>query len=91
MEKLNFKILITGRVQQVGFRFFTRRIAEEMGITGSVSNLPNGDVMVIAYGNSENIPKFISAMRKGPSRAFVSGIDLQEIPFEEVRGFRIEH
>jgi acylphosphatase len=89
LKTLSYKIIITGRVQQVGFRFYTQQKAQELGIAGSVQNLPGGDVMVVAYGPEQAMLEFISWLHRGPSRAMVTSVDLQEIPFEPVSGFRI--
>ena len=89
MNNLSYKILITGRVQQVGFRFFTLQQALELGINGSVQNLPNGDVLVVAYALETPMMEFINKLRQGPSRSLITNIDLQEIPFELISGFKI--
>ncbi|MCK5856556.1 MAG: acylphosphatase [Bacteroidales bacterium] len=89
MKTLSYKILITGRVQQVGFRFYTQQRAIDIGISGSVQNLPNGDVIIIAYGPENFMLEFINWLHRGPSRAKVMQVDLQEIPFELVSGFNI--
>lgn len=90
MITLSYKILITGRVQQVGFRFFTQQKAQELEISGSVQNIPNGDVIVIAYGQEKGMLAFISWLHRGPSRSHITHVELQEIAFEPVSGFRIE-
>lgn len=82
--------MITGRVQQIGFRFFTQQKALDLGIKGSVQNLPTGDVMVVAFGEEKAMLEFISWLQRGPSRALVTQVDLQEIPFEKIGDFRIE-
>ena len=90
LEQLSYKILITGRVQQIGFRFYTQQKALELEVTGSVQNLPNGDVIIIAFGPEKSMLEFINWLHRGPSRAMVTNVELQEIPFELITGFRIE-
>ena len=90
MKTLSYKILITGRVQQVGFRFYTQQQANNLGINGSVQNLPNGDVFILAYGQEIPMLEFINWLHKGPSRSMVTKVDLQEIPYENLSVFRIE-
>ena len=90
MKTLSYKILITGRVQQVGFRFYTQQKALDIGINGSVQNLPNGDVIIIAFGLEKQILEFISWLHRGPSRAMVTSVELLEIPFELVSGFKVD-
>ncbi|MCI5972183.1 MAG: acylphosphatase [Anaerococcus sp.] len=53
--KINFK----GRVQGVGFRFHSLRIATDLNLTGSVKNLYDGSVEVYVQGRTENIEAFI--------------------------------
>ena len=90
MKTLSYKILITGRVQQVGFRFYTQQQATNLGINGSVQNLPNGDVFILAYGQEISMLEFINLLHKGPSKSMVTNVDLKEIPFESLSSFKID-
>lgn len=56
---------VHGRVQGVGFRWWTRSRALELGLTGSVSNLPDGRVEVIAQGSREQCHRLLAALRGG--------------------------
>lgn len=59
--------IISGRVQGVGFRFWTLRRVKEIGeISGYVCNLSNGDVLVLAAGKEDNIQQLEQALHKGP-------------------------
>lgn len=59
--------IISGRVQGVGFRFWTLRRVKEIGeISGYVCNLSNGDVLVLAAGKKDNIQQLEQALHKGP-------------------------
>jgi acylphosphatase len=60
------KLTIQGRVQGVGFRWFTQREAERMKLQGYVKNLANGDVEVEAEGPKEHLEEFIKKLKKGP-------------------------
>lgn len=57
MERL--KIIFKGRVQGVGFRFHSLRIATDLNLTGSVKNLYDGSVEVYVQGSIENINAFV--------------------------------
>ena len=57
MERL--RIIFKGRVQGVGFRFHSLRIATDLNLTGSVKNLYNGSVEVYVQGHTENIDAFV--------------------------------
>jgi acylphosphatase len=50
-------------VQGVGFRYTTRRIATRFDVTGYVRNLPDGQVLVVAEGQPEEVKRFLSAVK----------------------------
>jgi acylphosphatase len=56
------EILISGRVQKVGFRACVKKIAMNLGITGTVMNLPDGRVRIYAMADPIIIDKFISML-----------------------------
>jgi len=51
-----------GRVQGVGFRYTTRRIADRFHVTGFVKNLPDGRVYLVAEGAVDEVERFLSAV-----------------------------
>ena len=63
MLKIQAHIIFKGQIQGVGFRFTMQRIALNLGITGWVKNLTNGDVEVIAEGDREIIDNFLNKIR----------------------------
>ncbi|NHJ46465.1 MAG: acylphosphatase [Asgard group archaeon] len=63
------KIIVKGYVQGVSFRVYTKRKAKELGLTGYVKNLSNGDVEVVAEGKQKQIYKLIIWLRKEGSPA----------------------
>ena len=67
--------IVKGRVQGVGYRYFTERTAQKRGLTGWVKNLYSGDVEVGACGTDEAIRGFIDDLRKGPFLSKVIDID----------------
>ena len=71
--------MITGRVQGVGFRWFTVDAARREGLHGWVRNLADGRVEVEAEGETEAMARFEAALWRGPSRARVDDIALDEI------------
>ncbi|WP_103664639.1 acylphosphatase [Gracilimonas amylolytica] len=72
-------IYITGRVQGVGFRHFTRKNADKLGITGWVKNLPDGRVEAVFQGTEEHVKELISRCKKGPISSYVQDIEVSEI------------
>jgi len=61
------KIIAFGRVQGVGFRWSTQAVAEKLAIRGTVRNLPDGTVEIIAQSNEQRLSEFIQAIKAGPS------------------------
>lgn len=83
-------VTVTGRVQNVGFRYFAFKEAKALNLTGNVRNLQNGDVRIIVCGPTEQLNVFLASIRKGPGWARVDGIKIQELPDEEFVGFQIK-
>jgi acylphosphatase len=71
------EIVISGIVQGVGFRAFTRKTAREMGLKGYVKNLPDGRVYVHVEGDEAVIEKFVSLLRQGPASAIVKSMEIK--------------
>ena len=82
---------ITGRVQGVGFRWFTSRVAKELDISGTVQNHPDGSVRVHAKGAPALLDQLETTIGQGPAAARVEAVESME-PSQEVKtdGFRIE-
>jgi acylphosphatase len=67
--------VVSGRVQNVGYRMFARDMARRLGISGSVRNSPDGTVRVEAYGESEALESYLKQLERGPSAARVERVD----------------
>lgn len=76
--KKRVRILVAGRVQGVFFRASTKSVADELGLAGTVRNLPDGGVEVIAEGASESVDAFAAWCRQGPPRARVERLSVIE-------------
>ena len=66
---------VTGDVQGVGFRAFTERRARGFGVTGSVANLPDGRVHVVAEGPRSACGQLLDALRSAASPGRVASVD----------------
>jgi acylphosphatase len=66
---------IQGRVQGVGFRYFTRRTARSLGLNGFVRNLPDGSVEAVAEGDEDRLTALERELRRGPSGARVESVE----------------
>ncbi len=89
--KKTLQIFVKGRVQGVGYRWFARNVARELGLTGFVRNLPNGDVEVVAQGDEEVLNQFILELQRGPAFAHVVDVQIKELdlPADKFRSFEI--
>jgi acylphosphatase len=76
--------LIAGRVQGVGFRWFVRHQAENLGITGWARNLPDGRVEVAASGAAPMLERFDRALRRGPRFSDVEHVEKIDVQHEDV-------
>jgi acylphosphatase len=74
--KIRAHLLIRGRVQGVGFRWFVTDIATAFGLTGWTKNLVDGRVETIFEGERKVIEAAIERCANGPRSAIVSGIDV---------------
>ncbi len=82
--------VVAGRVQGVGFRYSTHRIAAGMGIAGWVRNRLDGTVEVWAQGPDDSITEFAHFIESGPRGARVSSVMINEVePDPTLRGFEI--
>lgn len=83
--------VVSGRVQGVGFRYFTQETANELGITGWVKNTYDGNVEIVAEGTQEQLDIFQRRISRGSSSAYVSGFSVKELPTTgEFTSFRVK-
>jgi acylphosphatase len=82
-ETVRAEILVSGRVQGVGFRRFARNAAERFGVESNPINLRDGRVFVIAEGRREALELLINELRRGPTFAYVENVD---VTFREAFG-----
>lgn len=68
-------LVVRGRVQGVGFRWFAREVAESLGVTGWVRNREDGSVEAEAEGTSARLDRFVSRLRSGNPSAHVDAIE----------------
>lgn len=80
-------LTIHGHVQGVGFRYFVKQKADELGIRGFVKNQLNGAVYIEAEGEVEALQSLIQVCQQGPSHAWVEKTDIQYCPIQNFRGF----
>lgn len=85
----SLKINVFGRVQNVGFRYYTHKKANETGIKGFVKNMIDGSVYIEAEGDENDLNHFTDWVRNGPRWSNVDNIQIQEQPLQEFQDFRV--
>jgi len=80
---------VKGKVQGVWFRDSTRREAESLGITGYARNLANGDVAVLASGDSVALDALERWLHAGPPLARVDEVIKKDQEYQVLTGFKI--
>lgn len=89
MEKRQFTVY--GRVQGVGFRFYTAQQGTKLALNGSVKNLSDGSVLIIAQGEKQAMDNLRQWLKAGSPAAKVEHIIEQEyVGGREFKGFKIE-
>ena len=69
------RYLVTGRVQGVGFRWYTCAAGRELGLHGWVRNLADGRVEALVAGNEGQLARFAQRLRRGPAGSVVTGVE----------------
>jgi acylphosphatase len=83
------RVLVSGEVQGVFFRDTCRRIAGQQGVAGWVRNLPDGRVEAVFEGDAQSVERLVRWARRGPSRAIVTAVAVQDEPPEGLTAFDI--
>ena len=82
------RLLVSGRVQGVGFRAFAAGAARREGVRGFVRNLADGRVEAVGEGDREALERFQRTLRRGPPLSKVLGIAVEDVaPLGPAGGF----
>lgn len=87
--KISIHFLVSGRVQGVCFRMYTRQQALQHGLTGWVRNLPDGRVEGMASGETDGIKALQQWLAQGPDLARVTNVDVEEMEYQEFDAFTV--
>lgn len=82
-------LLITGKVQGVGYRYSVKLKAESMAIRGYVRNQLDGSVFVTVQGENTAVENFVKWCYKGPSVALIRGVEKMPGSIEDFSEFKI--
>jgi acylphosphatase len=83
------RYIVHGIVQGVGYRYYVYRVAQELGLSGWVSNSPMGTVEVLAGGSVEQLEKLEAMLRKGPFGSHVEHLEMTDENEETSGQFRV--
>ncbi|MDZ7740741.1 MAG: acylphosphatase [Bacteroidota bacterium] len=87
--KKSLIIKVFGRVQGVGFRYYTNKKALELDISGFVRNMPDGSVYIEAEGEEKQMHDFTNWLKAGPKWARVEDVKIQDMPLQQYRSFLV--
>jgi acylphosphatase len=86
------RAVVSGRVQGVWYRAYTRDKAVEVGVGGYVRNLLDGTVEIVAEGEAAEVDALLAWARQGPPAAEVTGVVVDELePGEGFRDFQVRY
>ena len=75
-DELSVKLIVSGKVQGVSFRWFTVQAAREMGLCGYAKNLPDGTVEVTAEGTKTGLESLIKKVKQGSTFSRVENVEV---------------
>ena len=82
---------VRGRVQGVGFRYSTLRVAAGLDLTGWVANQPDGSVRTWAQGSAA-VDRFLGFLEEGPPSSQIIGVDVVDTtPDDTLHGFEVRY
>lgn len=86
----NYRIVVKGKVQGVGYRFNAQAMAHKFDLTGFVRNMHDGSVLMQAEGKEDNVNKFIEWCYTGPRYAEVKEVHAEETAVSGYQTFEIK-
>lgn len=84
------QINVIGKVQGVGFRFYSHKKAQDYNIKGFVKNMTDGSVYIEIEGEDSAVRTFVAWCEKGPAWSRVHHLKISEIPFVGYEKFEIK-
>ena len=88
-ERVRKRVTVHGEVQGVFFRDSTQQEARSHGVSGWVSNEPDGTVAAVFEGEPAAVERMVEFCRSGPRSADVEGVDVVDEQPEGLEGFEV--
>lgn len=85
-----YRIIVSGVVQGVGFRYHTREEARRLGLCGTVENLADGTVLIWVEGKEVPLLDFLKWCHRGPSTSKVQQLDYEIVNSSHFKNFEIK-
>ncbi|TSA25106.1 MAG: acylphosphatase [Bacteroidetes bacterium] len=82
-------ITVRGRVQRIGFRFYSMEAAYKFGVFGMVMNQDDGSVCIEAEGKEMAVEQFLQWCHTGPLGARIDAVEVTEGPVKGYTSFEI--
>ncbi|MBV8407073.1 MAG: acylphosphatase [Alphaproteobacteria bacterium] len=79
---LQARLVVTGRVQGVGYRDWVMERAERLGLSGWVRNRIDGSVEAVIVGEDDAVGRMVEACRRGPPAARVDAVDVEPLDLD---------
>lgn len=86
---VRYRVLISGRVQGVAYRYSCRIVAQQHGVAGWVRNLPDGTVEAVFEGSPEEVDRLVEWSRHGPRYAEVADVRVHAEEPEGISEFQV--
>ncbi|MDO4288769.1 MAG: acylphosphatase [Eubacterium sp.] len=86
-----YYIIVSGRVQGVGFRYFCLKTARQCQLTGWVKNQTNGTVALEVQGKEANLSLFIQTLRQGDRFIRVDDYQIKQLELADDNDFKIRY
>ena len=86
---ISVHVRVSGRVQGVFYRAYTKAQAQELGVKGWVRNVPGGGVEAILEGERQKVGELVGLMKTGPEGSMISGLELSELKCKGYEDFKI--
>ena len=89
---IQFHIIVSGKVQSVGYRYFSQMKAVQYEVTGWAKNLSNGSVEIMAQGSKDDLESFAADLRVGNPFSKIEDMEMTEVEItEEFHSFTIKY
>jgi len=89
MEKIRAHVWISGKVQGVGYRYYTEQTARQAKLAGWVRNLQDGRVEAVFEGDRSDIEAMLRWCYEGAPASMVTSVDVAYEPVENLADFQI--